>query len=158
MTLLHQGATDVLANVVTDKDQRGKVADAKLPKRPPNLRPSTKRDHVAPAGAIIHESLAVPVFVVTSLESVSEENLADRSSSKVMDFALIDPWSLSLPEFALGKRVDRYAASGRKKPAIELKGTTQAFITSAHEPNREVSHMNRVSRIVSPASRGRSNR
>jgi hypothetical protein len=124
MALLHQGATDVLADVVADKDQRGKVATAKLPKRPPNLRPRTKRNHVTPAGAIIHESLAVPKLGVASLKRVGEDDFKNRCTVKMVNLALIHPWSLPLPELALGKRMDRHTASGRKKPTIELKSAT----------------------------------
>jgi hypothetical protein len=75
MARRHQGTTDVLADVVTDKNQRGEIATAKFPKRPPNLRSRAKGDHIAPAGAIIDESLAVPKLGVTGFKRVGERDL-----------------------------------------------------------------------------------
>jgi hypothetical protein len=157
MTLRHQVTTDVLADVVTDKNQRGEIATTKFPKRPPSLRPRAKGDHIAPAGTIIDESLAVPKLGVTGFKRVGERDFTNRSTVNVVDLTLIHTGSLSLPELALWKWVNRHTASGRKKPAIELKGATGTFILRTHESNGEVGHMDRISRIIGLASRRRSN-
>jgi hypothetical protein len=54
--------------------------------------------------------------------------------------------------------MNRHPAGGREKPTIEFKGATHTFIPSTHETNREISHVERIGRIVSLAGRGGSSR
>jgi hypothetical protein len=156
MALLHQRTADVLADVVPDKNQRGKIAAAKFPKRPPNLRTRAERNNIAPTRPIVDEGLTISKLTIACFESVSEEDFTDGSPVDVMDLALGHPWSLSLPKLSLWKSVNRHPASGGKKPAVELQSATKTLIARPHESNGEISHMDGISRIVSLACRRRS--
>jgi hypothetical protein len=87
--------------------------------------------------------------------SVNVTYFTNRSTVEVVDLTLIHTRSLSLSELALWKWVNRHPASGT---AVELKDATETLISRNHESNGEVGHMDRISRIIGFASRGRSNR
>jgi hypothetical protein len=135
MALRHQGTTGVLTDVVADENQGGEIATAKLPKRPPDLRPRAEGDHISPAGTIIDEGLAVPKRGLTGVKRVGEHDFTYSGTMKMVDLALIHTGSLSLPKLTLWKWVNRHTASGRKKSAVELKGATESFIPCSHEAN-----------------------
>jgi hypothetical protein len=135
MALRHQGTTDVLTDVVAYKNQGGVIATAKLPKRPPDLRPRAKGDHIAPAGTIIDEGLAVPKQGVAGLKRVGEHDFTNCSTMKMVYLALIHTGSLSLSKLTLWKWMNRHTASGRKEPTVEFQSATKAFIPRSHKAN-----------------------
>jgi hypothetical protein len=154
MAFLHQGTMNILTDVIAYKDQGRKIPTAKLPKCPTNLSARSKRNDVAPTGAIVHECLTIAVLGVASFKCIGENLFANRSSVKVMYFVLVDFGVFTLFKESQREVVSRDSASGRKQPSVEFQGTAKTFIANPHEAGREISHVGKIIWIISSAGRG----
>jgi hypothetical protein len=152
MALVHQGATFVLANVVPNENQRGKVPTAELPKSPSNLRAGTKWNDISPPGTIVNKSLSVPETTVFGFKGVSKHGFADGCTVKMMDLSFAYPWGFTLRKLALRERMNGNAASSGSQSTIQLNGASQTFVAGAHKTCRKVGHMKWVVSIISPTS------